>query len=73
MAKKTISTNFISRIISASSPDEMQRVKDEAVTAYRGMIHEAIASAPACDIQFIAQALADETAMVMMSASESIG
>lgn len=73
MAKKTISTNFISRIIGASSPEEMQRVKDEAVTAYRGMIHEAIAQAPACDIQFIAQALVDETQMIMTNAAESIG
>lgn len=51
----------------------MQRVKDEAVTAYRGMIHEAIAQAPACDIQFIAQALVDETQMIMTNAAESIG
>ena len=72
MAKK-ITTNFISRIISASSPEEMKSIKEEAVTAYRKMIHESIADAPACDIQFIAQALADETAMVMTNAAESIG
>lgn len=73
MAKKTITTNFISRIIGASSPEEMQRVKDEAVTAYRNMIHEAIASAPACDIQFILQALMDETQTISTNAAESIG
>jgi len=72
MAKK-ITTNFISRIISATSPEEMQKVKDEAVTAYRKMIHESIADAPACDIQFILQALMDETQTISTNAAESIG
>jgi len=72
MAKK-ITTNFISRIISATSPEEMQKVKEEAVTAYRKMIHESISDAPACDIQFILQALMDETQTISTNAAESIG
>ena len=72
MAKK-ITTNFISRIISASSPEEMKSIKEEAVTAYRKMIHESIADAPACDIQFILQALMDETQTISTNAAESIG
>lgn len=72
MAKK-ITTNFISRIISATSAEEMQKVKDEAVSAYRKMIHESISDAPACDIQFILQALMDETQTISTNAAESIG
>ena len=73
MAKKATTNNFISRIISAGSPEEMQAVKNEAVETYRGMIHTAISSAPSCDIQFIVQALTDEMQTISDSAAESIG